>query len=127
VSALKTAEEGREDACQASLGLDMPDVVYQTVDGQRVTLTERRWVMHILPRHAEVTDVDVAQALTAAMRIYQHRTEPTRRLYQGPPRATGFFRGLIPTVVVEVTGPDTGTVVTAYLSSIAYRGVQRWP
>jgi hypothetical protein len=49
-----------EAACSALLGLDMPDVVYQTVDGLRVTLTERRWLMHILPRHAEVTEADVA-------------------------------------------------------------------
>ena len=106
---------------------DMPDVVYQTVDGMRVTMTERRWATHILPRHAEVTEGDVAQALTAAVRVYQHRTDPARRIYQGPPRTRGFFQRLIPTVVVEVTGADTGAVVTAYLSSLAYRGVQRWP
>ncbi len=106
---------------------DMPDLVHQTVDGLRVTLTEHRWATHILPRHAEVTEGDVAQALTAAVCVYQHRTDPTRRVYQGPTRAIGFFRGLIPTVVVEITGADTGMVVTAYLSSLAYRGVQRWP
>jgi hypothetical protein len=48
----------------------MPDVVYQTVDGLQVTLTERRWLMHILPRHGEVTEEDVAHALTAAVCVY---------------------------------------------------------
>jgi hypothetical protein len=105
----------------------MPDVVYQTVDGLRVTLTEQRWLMHILPRHPEVTEADVAQALTAAASVCQHRMEPLRRVYQGAPRPTGFFRGHFPLVVVETTGEDTGTVVTAYLTTLPYRGVQRWP
>ena len=99
VSDSNTLERGREATCEESPGLDMPDVVYQTVDGLRVTLTERWWLMHILPRHAEIPEVDVAQALTAAEHVYQHRADPTRRVYQGPPLATGFFRGLIPTVV----------------------------
>jgi hypothetical protein len=105
----------------------MPDVVYQPVDGLRVTLTEQRWLMHILPRHPEVTEADVAQALTAAVCVYQHRMEPLRRVYQGDPRPTGFFRGHFPLVVVAITGEDTGTVVTAYLTTLPYRGVQRWP
>jgi len=105
----------------------MPDVVYQTVDGLHVTLTERRWVTHILLRHEEVTEADMAQALTASACVYQHRTEPLRRVYQGSPRPTGFFRGYFPLVIVEITGEDTGTVVTAYLTTLPYRGVQRWP
>ena len=105
----------------------MPDVVYQAVDGLQVTLTERRWLIHILPRHGEITEADVAQALTAAACVYQHRTDPMQRIYQGHPRPTGFFRGLFPLVVVAVSGEDTGTVVTAYLTSLPYRGVQRCP
>lgn len=122
-----TPERDSEAACRVLLGLDMPDVVYQTVDGLHVTLAERRWVMHILRRHAEVTEADVAQALTAAVCVYQHRMEPLQRVYQGIPRLTGFFRCLFPLVVVAVTGKDTGTVVTAYLSTLPYQGVQRWP
>ena|SRR3990172_1453952 len=105
----------------------MPDHIYTTVDGLRVTLTERQWLTHILPRHGEVTQVDIAHALTASVGIYQHRTDPMRRVYQGSPRPTGFFRGLVPLVVVALTGTDSGTVVTAYLSPRPYRGVQRWP
>jgi hypothetical protein len=105
----------------------MPDVVYQTVDGLRVTLREQRWLVHILPRHGEVTEADVAQALTASVCVYQHGTDPMQRVYQGRPRLTGFFRGLFPLVVVAITGKDTGTVVTAYLTTLPYRGVQRWP
>jgi hypothetical protein len=68
--------------CRVLLGLDMPDVVYRTVDGLHVTLAERRWVMHILQRHAEVTGADVAQALTAAVCVYQHRMEPLQELFR---------------------------------------------
>jgi hypothetical protein len=96
VSDAKIPDENGEAACWALLGLDLPDAVYQTVDGLRVTLTERRWLTHILPRHAEVTEADVAQALTAAVCVYQHRADVMQRVYQGPPRLTGFFRGLFP-------------------------------
>jgi hypothetical protein len=50
-----------------------------------------------------------------------------QRVYQGRPRLTGFFRGLFPLGVVVITGKDTGIVVTAYLTTLPYRGVQRWP
>ena len=50
-----------------------------------------------------------------------------QRVYQGRPRLTGFFRGLFPLVVVAIPGKDTGTVVTAYFTTLPYRGVQRWP
>jgi hypothetical protein len=127
VSDPKIPDRDCEAACWALLGLDMPDVVYQTIDGLQVTLTERRWLTHILPRHGEVTEADVAQALTAAVCVYQHRTDPMQRVYQGRPRLAGFFRGLFPLVVVVITGKDTGAVVTAYLTTLPYRGVQRWP
>ena len=105
----------------------MPDQHYVTSDGLQVTLTEQRWLTHIVPRHPEVTEADVAQALRAPVGIYDHRTHPTRRVYQGAPRSTGFFRGQIPLVIVAITGATTGTVLTAFLTPRPYRGVSRWP
>jgi hypothetical protein len=70
--------------------------------------------MHILPRHPEVTGADVAQALLAAVCIYQYRTDAMQRIYQRSLRLTGFFRSYFPLVIVAITGEDTGTVVTAY-------------
>ena len=67
------------------LGLDMPDVVYQTVDGPHMTPAERRWVMHTLRCHGEIMEADVAQALTAAVCVYQHRMEPLQELFRKYP------------------------------------------
>jgi hypothetical protein len=105
----------------------MPDQRYMTVDGLHVTLTEQRWLTHIMPRHPEVTAADVGHALTMPVRIYDHRISPMRRVYQGAPRQTGFFHGHMPLVVVAITGPITGTVVTTFLTTLPYRGVPRWP
>lgn len=105
----------------------MPDVVYRTVDGLQVTLESWNWERHIQPRHPEVTEQNIAEALTAPQRIYDHRTTSTQRVYQGSPRTRGFFRGSLPVVVVEVTTAQTGRVVTAYLTTLAYPGQQRWP
>ena len=105
----------------------MPDVVYHTVDGLQVTLELWNWERHIQPRHPEVTEQDIADALTAPQRICDHRTISTQRGYQGSPRTRGFFRGSFLVVVVEVTNAQTGRVVTAYLTTLAYLGQQRWP
>ena len=105
----------------------MPDVVYHTVDGLQVTLESWNWERHIQPRDPEVTEQDIAGALTAPQRICDHRTLSTQRVYQGSPRPRGFFRGSFPVVVVEVTNAQTGKVVTAYLTTLAYLGQQRWP
>jgi hypothetical protein len=105
----------------------MPDVVYHTVDGLQITLESWNWERHIQPRHPEVTEQDIADALTAPQRICDHRTISTQRVYQGAPRTRGFFRGSFPVVAVEVTNAQTGRVVTAYLTTLAYLGQQRWP
>ena len=105
----------------------MPDVVYHTVDGLQVTLKSWNWERHIQPRHPEVTEQDIADALTAPQRICDHRTISAQRVYQGSPRTRGFFRGSFPVVVVEVTNAQTGRVVTAYMTTLAYLGQQRWP
>ena len=105
----------------------MPDVVYHTVDGLRVTLESWNWECHIQPRHPEVTEQDIADVLTAPQRICDHRTIPAQRVYQGAPRIRGFFHGSFPVVVVEVTNAQTGRVVTAYLTTLACLGQQRWP
>ncbi len=105
----------------------MPDVVYHTVDGLQVTLESWNWERHIQPCHPEVTEQDIADALTAPQRICNHRAISTQRVYQGAPRTRGFFRDSFPVVVVEVTNAQTGRVVTAYLTTLAYLGQQRWP
>ena len=105
----------------------MPDVVYHTVDGLQVTLESWNWERHIQPRHPEVTAQDIANALTAPQRICDHRIISTQRVYQVAPRPRGFFRGSFPVVVVEVTNAQTGRVITAYLTTLAYSGQQRWP
>ena len=105
----------------------MPDVVYHTVDGLQVILESWNWERHIQLRHPEVTKQDIADALTAPQRICDHRTISTQRVYQGSPRTRGFFSGSFPVVVVEVTNAQTGRVVTAYLTTLAYLGQQRWP
>jgi hypothetical protein len=105
----------------------MPDVVYHTVDGLQVTLESWNWERHIQLRHPEVTEQDIADTLTAPQRICAHRTISTQRVYQGSPRPWDFFRGSFPVVVVEVTNVQTGRVVTAYLTTLAYLGQQRWP
>jgi hypothetical protein len=105
----------------------MPDVVYYTVDGLQVTLESWNWERHIQPRHPEMRVQDIVDTLTAPQRICDHRTISAQRVYQGSPRARGFFRGSFPMVVVEVTNAQTGRVVTAYLTTLAYLGQQRWP
>jgi hypothetical protein len=105
----------------------MPDVVYYTVDGLQVALESWNWERHIQPRHPEVTEQDIADALTAPQRICDHRTLSTQRVYQGAPRTRGFFRGSFPVVIVEVINAQTGRIVTAYLTTLAYLGQQRWP
>ncbi len=107
--------------------LGMPDRVYQTADGVQVTLEAWNWTGHILRRHPALTAQDVAQALTVPERICDHQTEPTQRVYQGAPRTTGFFRGSFPIVVVELMDERMGRVVTAYLTTLSYRGRERWP
>jgi hypothetical protein len=69
----------------------MPDVVYHTVDGLQVTLALWNWERHIQPRHPEVTEQDIAEALTAPQRICDHRAISTQRVYQSSPRTRGFF------------------------------------
>jgi hypothetical protein len=105
----------------------MPDVVYHTVDGLQVILESWNWERHIQPRHPEMSVQDIADTLTAPQRICDHRTISTQRVYQGAPRTRGFFRGSFPMVVVEMTNARTGRVVTAYLTTLAYLGQQRWP
>ena len=105
----------------------MPDVVYHTIDELQVVLESWNWERHIQPRHPEVTEQDIADALTAPQRICDHRTISTQRVYQGSPRTRGFFRGSFPVVVVEVTNAQIGRVVTAYVTTLAYLGRQRWP
>ena len=43
----------------------MPDVVYHTVDGLQVTLELWNWERHIQPRHPEVSEQGIVDALTA--------------------------------------------------------------
>ena len=105
----------------------MPDVVYHTVDGLQVTLESWNWERHIQPRHPEMTEQDIVDALTAPQCICDHRIMSTQRMYQGFPRTWGFFRGSFPVVVFEVTNAQTGRGVTAYLTTLAYLGQQRWP
>jgi hypothetical protein len=69
----------------------MPDVVYHTVDGLQVTLESWNWELHIQPRHPEVTEQDIADALTAPQRISDHRAISTQRVYQGAQGPGAFF------------------------------------
>jgi len=105
----------------------MPDLVYHTIDGLQVTLESWNWERHIQLRHPEVTEQDIAQVLTAPQRICDHREISTQRVYQGFPRTRGFFRGGFAIVVIEVRSAQTGRVITAYLTALAYLGQQRWP
>jgi hypothetical protein len=107
--------------------LGMPDLVYQTADGVQVTLEAWNWTGHISRRHPSITEQDIAQALTVPEWIYDHQTESIQRVYQGTPRTTGFFRGSFPIVVVELMDERRGRVVTAYLTTLSYRGRRRWP
>jgi len=105
----------------------MPDVVYHTVDRLQVTLESWNWERHMQPRHPEVRGQDIANALTAPQRICDHRTISTKRVHQGTPRTRGFFRGSFPMVIVEVIKAQKGRIITAYLTTLAYLGQQRWP
>lgn len=105
----------------------MPDRVYNTLDGLQVVLEEETWLKHIQSRHSEVTELEVAEALQDPARICSHTSRQSRRIYQGQPRATGFFRGSFPLIVVALIDAYNGRVVTAYLERLPYRGQQLWP
>jgi hypothetical protein len=105
----------------------MTSTVYATPDGLQVTLDPDTWTRHIQARRPDVTESELAVALRQSVRIYADTSFPNRRVYQGPPRNTGFFRNSFLLVVIALTGEHTGRVVTAFLTEQAYRGRPLWP
>ena len=103
-----------------------PDI-YQTLDGLEVTLDPATWSQHIRVRHEEVTKDELRQALITPNRICAHTSNPHRRIYEGLPRRSGFFKDSFLLVVVALTGERSGRVLTAYLDRRHYRGQQLWP
>jgi hypothetical protein len=101
--------------------------VYETPDGIQVTLDRGRWARHIHGRRPHITETELAMALQQPVRIYADKTIADRRVYQGAPRTTGFFRNSFLLVVVALTGERTGWVVTAFLTEQTYQGYQLWP
>jgi hypothetical protein len=100
---------------------------YTTLDGIQVTLHEDTWTNHIQARRPDVTEPELARALLHPVQIYADTSYADRRVYQGPPRTSGFFRNSFLLVVVALTGERTGRVVTAILTEQPYQGRQLWP
>jgi hypothetical protein len=105
----------------------MQDMVYAAADGLQVTLYARTWRDHIHPRHPEVTLPDIERALTSPLRICDHRQYPAQQIYEGAPGTTTHGARIFPVVIVQRLSDTAGIVITARVSSRAYRGVQRWP
>lgn len=99
----------------------------QTPDGLEVILDPATWSQHIQTRHGEVTKDELRQTLVTPRRICAHTSNPRRRIYEGTPRRSGFFRGSFLLVVVALTDERSGRVLTAYLDQRPYRGEQLWP
>jgi hypothetical protein len=105
----------------------MSPATYMTLDGIQVTLHETTWTKHIQARRPDVTEPELARALLQPVQIYADTSNADRRVYQGPPRTSGFFRNSFLLVVVGLTGEHTGRVITAILTEQAYQGRQLWP
>jgi hypothetical protein len=105
----------------------MSDRLYNTSDGLQVILEEETWLDKLQVKHAEVTEAEIGEVLEHPARICAHTSYPDRRIYEGRPRAGGFFRGSFPLVVIAITGTVTGRVITAHLVPRPYRGRQLWP
>src|SRR5262249_23603781 len=65
---------------------------------------------HILRRHPAIIKPDITHALTAPVRICDHKTELMQRVwdYEGALRSTGFFRSGFQSVVVELIDERRG-------------------
>jgi hypothetical protein len=105
----------------------MSPATYMTFDGIQVTLHPDTWTKHIQARRPDVTEPELARALLQPVQIYADGSYTNRRVYQGVPRASGFFRNSFLLVVVALTGERTGQVVTAILTEQPYQGRQLWP
>ena len=100
---------------------------YITPDGIEVTLHVDTWRIHIHARRPHITKSELSQALLQPVKIYADTSHPGRRIYQGSPRATGFFRNSFILVIIALTGEHTGSVVTAILTEQVYKGQELWP
>jgi hypothetical protein len=100
---------------------------FQTPDGLEVTLDPATWSQHIQVRHAEVTKDELRQTLVTPQRICAHTSNPYRRIYEGTPRRSGFFKDSFLLVVVALSDERSGRVLTAYLDRRHYQGRQLWP
>jgi hypothetical protein len=105
----------------------MSPATYITLDGIQVTLHVDTWQKHIQARRPDVTEPELARTLMQPIYIYSDTFYPDRRVYQGSPRTSGFFRNSFLLVVVALTGERTGRVVTAILTEQPYQGRQLWP
>jgi hypothetical protein len=106
---------------------EMTSDIYITPDGIHVTLEWDTWARHIQARRPDIRKTDLGMALCQPARIYADTSYPDRRVYQGAPRTSGFFRNSFLLVVITLTGEQTGRVVTAFLTQQAYQGRQLWP
>ncbi len=105
----------------------MLERVYRAADGVEVHLSLERWVNHILNGHSELQIGDLEDAILPTERTYEHINKKMRRVYEGPTYTTGYMRNNTHAVViVELRSPQVGDVITVYLSSRYYRGVQLW-
>jgi hypothetical protein len=105
----------------------MGPTTYTTLDGIQVTLHADTWTKHIQARRPDITEPELARALVQPVQIYADTSYADRRVYQGAPRTSGFFRNSFLLVVVALTGEHTGRVVTAFLTEQSYQGRQLWP
>jgi uncharacterized protein YuzE len=86
---------------------------FQTPDGLEVILDPATWSQHIQARHAEVTKDELRHTLVTPQRICAHTSNPGRRIYEGTPRRSGFFRHSFLIVVVALSDERSGRVLTA--------------
>lgn len=107
--------------------LGMSPTVYTTFDGIQVTLHAKTWTKHVQARRPDVTEPELVRALLQPVKIYADTSYTDRRVYQGPPRTSGFFRNSFLLVVVALTGERAGRVVTAILTEQPYQGRLLWP
>lgn len=87
-----------------------------TFDRIQVTLHPDTWTKHIQARRPDVTEPELARTLRQPVQIYADTSHADRRVYQGLPRTSGFFRNSFLLVVVALTGEHSGRVIIAILT-----------
>lgn len=105
--------------------------VFQTHerDGNEVRLSKTIWNNKILIGHPEMTNKEdlVKDTIENPEATYQSKTNFKRKVFQSQNIKTGFWAGTITTVVVHYDiNTGIGSIVTAYLTGLAYNGAVLW-